>query len=72
MTVYRFAFNNRFTVTDFLGFCVTQWSAIMFYCSLFTAALSPQKRSEKGRFFLRGLAAVQCYGSPLNVAFRRV
>ena len=54
MIVYRFAFNHGFTVTDFLGFCVTQWSAIMFYCSLFTAAPSPQKKLETGRFFLRG------------------
>ena len=46
MIVYRFAFNHGFTVTDFLGFCVTQWSAIMFYCGLFTAAPSPQKKSK--------------------------
>ena len=33
MVVYKFAFTNRFTVTDsdFLGFYVMQWSETRFY-----------------------------------------
>ena len=52
MIVYRCAFNHGFTVTDFLGFRVTQWSAIMFYCSLFTAAPSTPGSRVQGPYQL--------------------
>ena len=51
----------------------TQWAGIRLFCSLCTATPSPQKKSEKGRFFpKRTGAAVQYCSSPVKIAFGRV